>query len=116
MSQDGSQKAVALYIFPEAQRGLAEGHRPWDLQPNNTMTNATVDDQVASADGPVLTLKYEDGEQKILITPAYRDHHGCQKIRRRSQTRAEDFRTRRQETGRRQGTDLDRSCACSEPG
>ena len=70
MPQDGSQKAVALYIFPEAQRGLAEGHRPWDLQPNSTMTNATVDNQVASVDSPVLTLKYEDGEQKILMTPA----------------------------------------------
>jgi len=70
MPQDGSQKAVALYIFAEAQRGLAEGHRPWDLQPNSTMTNATVDNQVASVDSPVLTLKYEDGEQKILMTPA----------------------------------------------
>jgi hypothetical protein len=67
---DGSQKAVALYIFAEAQRGLAEGHRPWDLQPNSTMTNATVDNQVASVDGPVLTVKYKDGEKKVLVTPA----------------------------------------------
>jgi len=66
---DGSQKAVALYNFPEAQRGLAEGHRPWDLQPNSTMTNATIDNQVASVDGPMLTVKYKDGEQKIIVTP-----------------------------------------------
>jgi len=67
---DGSQKAIALYIFPEAQRGLAEGHRPWDFQSNSTMTNATVDNEVAGADGQTLTLKYKDGEQKVLVTPA----------------------------------------------
>jgi Domain of unknown function (DUF5666) len=66
---DGTQKAVALYIFPEAQRGLAEGFRAWDLAPNSTMTNATVDNQVASVDGPVLTVKYKDGQQKVLVTP-----------------------------------------------
>jgi hypothetical protein len=30
---DGSQKALAVQIFPEAQRGVAEGFRPWDLAP-----------------------------------------------------------------------------------
>jgi hypothetical protein len=67
---DGSQKAIALFIFPEAQRGLAEGYRPWDFAPNSTMTNATVDTQVAGKDGQTLTLKYKDGEQKVLVTPA----------------------------------------------
>src|SRR5260221_13366567 len=37
---DGSQKAVEIHIFPEALRGTGEGHRPWDLTPNSTMTNA----------------------------------------------------------------------------
>jgi hypothetical protein len=67
---DGSQKALAVYIFPEAQRGLAEGYRPWDFAPNSTMTNATVDAQAAGVDGQTLTVKYKDGEQKILMTPA----------------------------------------------
>ena len=67
---DGSQKALAVYIFPEAQRGLAEGHRPWDFAPNSTMTNATVDSQVKGVDGETLTVKYKDGEQKVLVTPA----------------------------------------------
>ncbi len=39
---DGSQKAVEIHIFPENLRGTGEGHRPWDLAPNSTMTNATV--------------------------------------------------------------------------
>jgi uncharacterized protein DUF5666 len=67
---DGSQKALVVYIYSEAQRGAAEGHRPWDLVPNSTMTNATVDSQVAGKDGQTLTVKYKDGEQKILVTPA----------------------------------------------
>jgi hypothetical protein len=67
---DGSQKALALYIFSEAQRGLAEGHRPWDFAPNSTMTNATVDSQVSAIDGQTLVVKYKDGEQKVLLTPA----------------------------------------------
>jgi Domain of unknown function (DUF5666) len=67
---DGSQKAIALFIFPEAQRGLAEGHRPWDFAPNSTMTNATVDSPVAAKDSETITVKYKDGEQKVLVTPA----------------------------------------------
>ena len=67
---DGTQKALAVFIYPEAQRGLSEGHRPWDLVPNSTMTNATVDTQVEGKDGQSLTLKYKDGEQKIIVTTA----------------------------------------------
>jgi hypothetical protein len=67
---DGSQKAVAILIFPEPMRGVAEGHRPWDLEPNSTMTNATVADQVAGTDGQTVTVKYKDGDKKILVTPA----------------------------------------------
>ena len=44
---DGTQRALAVHIFPENQRGVAEGFRPWDLRPNSTMTNATVAETVA---------------------------------------------------------------------
>ena len=66
---DGSQKAVEIHIFPEPMRGTGEGHRPWDLQPGSTMTNATVAQMVKSVDGDVVTLKYKDGEKKIIVTP-----------------------------------------------
>jgi hypothetical protein len=66
---DGTQKAVEIHIFPEAMRGTGEGHRPWDLMPNSTMTNATIDSQVAESDGQKLVLKYKDGE-KTFIVPA----------------------------------------------
>ena len=65
---DGTQKAIQVMIFTESQRGTGEGHRPWD-RPGTTMTNATVDTTVTSVDGQVVTVKYKDGEQKILITP-----------------------------------------------
>ena len=66
---DGSQKAIAIHIFPEAMRGAAEGFRAWDLRPNSTMTNATVAQQVASTDGQVIDVKYKDGEKKVVVTP-----------------------------------------------
>jgi hypothetical protein len=63
---DGSQKAIQVMIFAESQRGTGEGFRPWD-RPGTTMTNATVDTTVASVDGQVVTVKYKDGEKKIII-------------------------------------------------
>jgi hypothetical protein len=66
---DGSQKAVEIHIFPEPMRGTGEGHRPWDLQPNSTMTNATVATMVKGVSGDEITLKYKDGEKKIVVVP-----------------------------------------------
>jgi hypothetical protein len=67
---DGSQKATAVIIFPEAMRGVGEGHRPWDFVPNSTMTNATVDNTVSSVDGEKLVVKYKDGDKTIMVSPA----------------------------------------------
>ena len=67
---DGSQKAVEIHIFPENLRGTGEGHRPWDLSPNSTMTNATVAQMVKGVDGDEITLKYKDGEKKIVVVPS----------------------------------------------
>jgi len=70
---DGNLKALEVHIFPENARGTGEGHRPWDLQPGSTMTNANVEkvEQVAveKVQGQVLMLKYKDGEQKVFIPP-----------------------------------------------
>jgi hypothetical protein len=66
---DGSQKAVEIHIFPEALRGTGEGFRPWDLLPNSTMTNATVATMVKGVQGDEITLKYKDGEKKIVVVP-----------------------------------------------
>jgi Cu/Ag efflux protein CusF len=66
---DGSQKAIEVHIFAESMRGTGEGFRPWDGAPNSTMTNGTVGNTVTSVDGPVVTVKYKDGEQKIIVGP-----------------------------------------------
>jgi hypothetical protein len=64
---DGSLSALEVHIFPEAMRGTGEGHYPWDLRPQSTMTNANVEQVGATADGRTLTLKYKDGEKKIFV-------------------------------------------------
>ena len=66
---DGVQKAIAVHIFPENQRGAAEGFRPWDLRPNSTMTNATVAETVAGTDGQNILVKYKDGEKRVVVPP-----------------------------------------------
>jgi outer membrane lipoprotein SlyB len=66
---DGSLRAVEVHIFPEAMRGTGEGHRPWDLAPQATMTNANVETAVSAVQGQTLTVKYKDGEKTIKVTP-----------------------------------------------
>jgi hypothetical protein len=66
---DGTQKAIAVHIFPENQRGAAEGFRPWDLRANSTMTNATVAETVKGTDGQNILVKYKDGEKKVVVPP-----------------------------------------------
>jgi hypothetical protein len=66
---DGSQRAIAVVLFPEAMRGTGEGHYPFDFLPNSTMTNATVAEVAASPDGQRLQLRYKDGEKTIVVPP-----------------------------------------------
>ena len=66
---DGTLMAVQVFIFPEAMRGTGEGHRPWGVLPDSTMTNATVAETVSRVDGANLVLSYPGGEQKVVITP-----------------------------------------------
>ncbi len=81
---------LEVHAFPESMRGVGEGHRPWDLQPGSTMTNATVAEVHAKggkahpqstmtnatvADvagvGAVrkLVLEYPGGEKKVVVPP-----------------------------------------------
>ena len=69
---DGSQKAIEVHIFPEAMRGTGEGHYPWDLRPQSTMTNANVvnvEQTVTGVEARTLPMKYKDGEKKIIVPP-----------------------------------------------
>lgn len=66
---DGVQKAFAVHIFPENQRGAAEGFRPWDARPGSSMTNAAVAETVKGTDGQDILVKYKDGEKKVVVPP-----------------------------------------------
>ena len=69
MEADGTQKAIEVHIFPESMRGTGEGHYDWDLLPKSKMTNGNVEQSVTGVDGPVLSVKYKDGEKKLGVTP-----------------------------------------------
>jgi hypothetical protein len=77
---DGTLRAVEVHLFPDSMRGTGEGHRPWDLRPGSTMTNATVaksgkgksgstmtNANVANVAGRKLTLKYNGGEKTVVV-------------------------------------------------
>jgi hypothetical protein len=66
---DGTQKAVEVHIFAPSQRGTGDGHRAWDGAANGTMTNGAVGNVVKSVDGPVVLVKYKDGEKKVIVGP-----------------------------------------------
>jgi hypothetical protein len=66
---DGSDKAVAVHIFPEERRGTAEGRMAWDLLPDSKMTNGAVNLQVVGVQGGMMTVTYKGQESKIALAP-----------------------------------------------
>ena len=67
---DGTQKAFAVHIFLDAQKGVvADRHSEWDNRPGATMTNANVATTVSGNDGQNLLVKYKDGEKKVIVPP-----------------------------------------------
>jgi hypothetical protein len=67
---DGSQKAYAIHIFMDSQKGVVpDRFGPWDSRPGSTMTNANVATSVAGKDGQDLLVKYKDGAKKVIVPP-----------------------------------------------
>jgi hypothetical protein len=68
---DGTQKAFAIHIFLDAQKGVIPDRfiPNWDNKPGATMTNANVANTVAGKDGQDLLVKYKDGEKKVVVPP-----------------------------------------------
>ncbi|WP_296223796.1 hypothetical protein [Ralstonia sp. UBA689] len=68
---DGTLRALEVHVFPEAMRGIGDGHRPYDLGPDSSMTNGSVEQAGAltGAQGRTLSVKYKDGEQRIVVPP-----------------------------------------------
>ena len=68
---DGTQKAYAIHIFLDAQKGVVPDRfdDKWDNRPGSTMTNANVATTVAGKDGQDILVKYKDGEKKVIVPP-----------------------------------------------
>ena len=64
---DGKLEALEVVVFPEAARGSGEGHYPWDLKPDSSMTNATVAELARSSNGRTLILRYKEGEKTVIV-------------------------------------------------
>jgi hypothetical protein len=64
---DGTLRALEVQVFPESMRGVGEGHRPWDLGPDSTMTNGTVGTLEKLTDARTLTLDYKGGEKTVIV-------------------------------------------------
>ncbi|QCI69022.1 hypothetical protein E8M01_03550 [Phreatobacter stygius] len=67
---DGQLRALEVLVFPEAMRGTGEGHYPWDLAPNSTMTNATVEAVVTKTAGRELNLVFQGRSVAVHVPPA----------------------------------------------
>jgi hypothetical protein len=98
---DGSQKALEIHIFPEAMRGTGEGHQPWDLVPNSTMTNAAVAQMVKAVDGDEITVKIQGRRKEDHRPAADADRDLRSRRQERAQAGREDIHRRRAEEGRR---------------
>lgn len=66
---NGTLDAVEVTVFPESARGGGEGHYAWDLAPETSMTNATVNAVVDERQGRDLELTYKGGTQKVRVGP-----------------------------------------------
>jgi hypothetical protein len=64
---DGKLVARELHVFSPDRPIPSEGHRPWDLEPESTMTNAMVTAVVQANEGRQLTLTYKGGEQQVIV-------------------------------------------------
>jgi len=66
---DGTLTALEVLVFPPTARGTGEGHGPWDLAANSTMTNANVEAVLQGTSGHVLTLTPKGQIVKVVVPP-----------------------------------------------
>ena len=64
---DGKLVARELHLLNPERPIPSEGHRPWDLEPESTMTNAMVTAVVQVNRGAELTLSYKGGAQQVVV-------------------------------------------------
>jgi hypothetical protein len=62
--KNGKLVAVEVHAIPPA---APSGHMDWDLKPKSKMTNANLVSEAKVTGGNEITVKYKDGEKKILV-------------------------------------------------
>ena len=67
-SEEKGGKLVAVEVHAIPPQAPA-GHMPWDLKPGSGMTNANLAAQAKVTGGEEITMKYKDGEKKIVVPP-----------------------------------------------
>jgi hypothetical protein len=60
-------KSLEVVVFPEAARGMGEGHYDWDLKPGSTMTNGTVGTIVEGSKDRELEVAFKGGTRHISV-------------------------------------------------
>jgi hypothetical protein len=63
---DGTLKALEVAVFAPSMRGTGDGHYPWDLEKENTMTNGAVG-AVAGTTNRTVTVTYAGGQKTITV-------------------------------------------------
>ena len=63
---DGTLRAMEVHVFAPSMRGVGDGHYPWDLGANSTMTNGAVG-ALQGTTGRTMEVKYKDGEKQITV-------------------------------------------------
>lgn len=69
-ASDGKIRATGVMIFPEAARGMNEGHYPWDNIEQGTMTNATVAKVVKKSSSTELEMRFGGRTQQVMLDKA----------------------------------------------
>jgi hypothetical protein len=63
---DGTLKALEVAVFAPSMRGTGDGHYPWDLEKENTMTNGAVGALSGTSDRTI-KVTYKGGEKTITV-------------------------------------------------
>ncbi|MCJ2036797.1 hypothetical protein [Methylobacterium sp. J-068] len=63
---DGTLKALEVAVFAPSMRGTGDGHYPWDLEKESTMTNGAVGTLSGTGDRTI-RVTYKGGEKTITV-------------------------------------------------
>ena len=63
---NGTLRAMEVHVFAPSMRGVGDGHYPWDLGENTTMTNGAVG-ALQGTSGRTMDVKYQGGDKQITV-------------------------------------------------